>query len=174
MAQCSHLTELNLSFSGLYLVYFCPALSSPSLSAHLRTLSLTYIWAGTPTHGQPVRDASNAAFSSLKQLHTLHLARVFHIDFMLPSLAHAPALRHVTVRPVMDGMPAWPTPSPLAHLLAAKPELTVALISELAPNESKPVRMALRDAARALDRLRSSSEMKPFIQRVFRRQQKAV
>jgi len=74
------------------------------------------------------------AFAGMHHLHTLHLSNCRHIDLMLPALAHAPALHHLTITPELNfWIPVRETetaPSALVlkTLLAAAPQLHCVLV----------------------------------------------
>jgi len=81
-----------------------------------------------------VTDDTRAAFSALDQLESLCLERVNGVDRLLPHLAHAPALRSLTIRCAAEYPDTarlygatQPSREALARLLAAAPLLAVRL-----------------------------------------------
>jgi len=132
VAACSKLLDLSISRPCLYGPYWVNFFAHPHIQQlrslyldefHVRRERYPYSYLET----DPTQQEFQLAFASMRHLHTLHLAKCRHIDLMLPAVAHAPALRHLTIEPDLIATTA-PSNLVLATLLAAAPQLHCVLV----------------------------------------------
>ena len=129
IGQCARLKSLRLRdpvFKAGAFERFC---SAPAMR-RLRHLDLRRFPAQT---AEPSADAQHSAFSTLARLESLHFKDVRGVDRLLPQLAHAPALRTLTIAcaPVQSFSSVHESTQPsreaLARLLTAAPLLLLRL-----------------------------------------------
>jgi hypothetical protein len=132
IGRCTGLQSLRLRSPGFEAGAFARLCSSPALR-QLRHLSLVSVAARLL--GSTAEEC-RAAFSALVGLESLCLKCISGVDLLLPHLAHAPALRTLTIRcasdlpTIADSPGRWnPSRAVLDQLLTAAPLLEVRLQS---------------------------------------------
>jgi hypothetical protein len=143
VAQCNKLAHLAVFQPSLYASRFLAFFSSPNMQ-QLRSLSLTSFFAAKPSgwifEAVPADDFV-AAFQSMHQLHSLKLVSIGEIDALLPPLAHASALRRLTVRGGVCALvyeSTIPSAWVLSRLLLSHPQLHCTLELPLLADPSSP------------------------------------
>ena len=152
VAECSNLVDLSVSRPWLYGPAWPVFFAHPHIQ-QLHSLKLNGFCARGQLpllieHAATTQQEFQISFAGMHNLHTLHLANCHHIDLMLPALAHAPALHHLTITPSLN-MGFWyremftaPSTLVLATLLVAAPRLHCVLV--LVPPDERSIAMGLR------------------------------
>ena len=121
VAACSKLVNLSILWPSLYGSDWLKFFARPRIQ-QLRSLKLDSfcVGSGWEVHG-PTQQDLVVAFTSMRHLHTLHLACCDWIDVLLPTLAHAPVLRQLIIETTMQWTYVGTAVSALKALLTAAP-----------------------------------------------------
>jgi len=160
VAACSKLINLSVvwpslygsSWSNFFTHHHTQQLRSLKLDKfYVKGLLAIYsggVWLSTRIHA--TQQDLLAAFTGMRHLHTLHLARCEWIDLMLPALAHAPVLCQLIIEPDRtnhhpeNDTTTAPSTLMLAELLVSAPHLHCALVLS-SPRRSSVLERCLRE-----------------------------
>ena len=129
--RCAKLLHLEVRHPALVGSSFLAFFGSPHMS-QLQSIKLHYL-------PEAAFADYAAGFSALSSLHTLHLARCYGVNGLLPHLVHASSLRFLTLQPncvvpTLHSVTSVPDASVLHALLVACPSLRCALLLSREPN----------------------------------------